>query len=53
MDIVATADMCVIDEYLGNRAFTTRTFGHFLLAGAAFWMMCGLLIMRKMINFKF
>ena len=31
----------------------TRTFGHFLLAGAAFWMTCGLLIMRKMINFKF
>jgi tight adherence protein B len=27
--------------------------GHFMLAGAACWMMCGILVMRKMINFKF
>jgi tight adherence protein B len=27
--------------------------GHFMLAGAAIWMTCGILVMRKMINFKF
>jgi tight adherence protein B len=32
--------------------FTTMV-GHFMLAGAAIWMMCGILVMRKMINFKF
>ena len=30
-----------------------RTMGNFLLAGAAMWMTCGLLVMRKMINFKY
>lgn len=32
--------------------FTTKT-GNFMLGIAAFWMMCGVLVMRKMINFKF
>jgi tight adherence protein B len=32
--------------------FTTMV-GHFMLAGAAIWMTCGILVMRKMINFKF
>jgi tight adherence protein B len=27
--------------------------GHLMLAGSAFWMMCGVLVMRKMINFDF
>jgi tight adherence protein B len=27
--------------------------GHFMLMIAAFWMACGILVMRKMINFKF
>ena len=27
--------------------------GHVLLAVAAFWMSCGLLVMRQMINFKY
>lgn len=27
--------------------------GQLLLMGSAFWMMCGVLVMRKMINFKF
>jgi tight adherence protein B len=27
--------------------------GQFMLAGAAVWMTCGILVMRKMINFKF
>jgi tight adherence protein B len=29
------------------------TVGNFMLAGAAIWMTCGILVMRKMINFKF
>jgi tight adherence protein B len=28
-------------------------FGQFLLAAAGFWMSCGILVMRKMINFKY
>jgi tight adherence protein B len=32
--------------------WSTR-FGQFLLAAAGFWMMCGVLVMRKMINFKY
>lgn len=31
----------------------TTTIGHFMILGAAIWMMMGVLIMRKMINFKF
>ncbi|NBB16567.1 secretion protein F [Caulobacter sp. SLTY] len=27
--------------------------GHLMLMGAAFWMACGIFVMRKMINFKF
>ncbi len=27
--------------------------GQFLLLGSAFWMFCGVMVMRKMINFKF
>jgi tight adherence protein B len=27
--------------------------GHFLLVGAGFWMFCGIMVMRKMINFKY
>jgi tight adherence protein B len=27
--------------------------GHVMLMGAAFWMSCGIFVMRKMINFKF
>ena len=32
--------------------WTTR-FGQFLLVAAGFWMTCGILVMRKMINFKY
>lgn len=28
------------------------TMGHFLLGGSAFWMLCGVLVMRQMINMK-
>jgi tight adherence protein B len=31
----------------------TTQFGQFLLVAAGFWMMCGMLVMRKMINFKY
>ncbi len=32
--------------------FATRT-GNIMLMGGLFWMSCGVLVMRKMINFKF
>ncbi len=32
--------------------FETKT-GQFMLVGAGFWMSCGILVMRKMINFKY
>ena len=31
----------------------TTNFGQFLLAAAGMWMSCGILVMRKMINFKY
>lgn len=31
----------------------TEQLGHVMLLGSAFWMMCGILVMRKMINFDF
>jgi tight adherence protein B len=31
----------------------TDSLGHIMLAGCAFWMLCGVLVMRKMINFEF
>jgi tight adherence protein B len=31
----------------------TTNFGQFLLAAAGMWMTCGVLVMRKMINFKY
>lgn len=31
----------------------TTTIGHFMVAGGAVWMLSGVLIMKKMINFKF
>ena len=30
-----------------------KTTGHFMLACSAFWMSCGIFVMRKMINFKY
>ncbi|HRK19816.1 MAG TPA: type II secretion system F family protein [Hyphomicrobiaceae bacterium] len=30
-----------------------KKYGNFMLVGSAFWMFCGVAIMRKMINFKF
>jgi tight adherence protein B len=31
----------------------THDLGRIMMAGSAFWMMCGVLVMRKMINFDF
>jgi tight adherence protein B len=31
----------------------TETAGNYMLAGGAFWMLCGVLVMRQMINFDF
>ena len=30
-----------------------RTAGHMIIAGSLFWMFCGVMVMRKMINFDF
>lgn len=40
----------VNEKYIGILFDTTK--GNFLLGGAVFWMCCGVLIMRTMINFK-
>jgi tight adherence protein B len=43
--------------YLSSPAYIkplfTTTVGHFMVAFGAVWMLTGVLIMRKMINFKF
>src|SRR5665213_1278338 len=31
----------------------TEPLGHLMLAGSAFWMFCGVMVMKKMINFDF
>jgi len=41
----------VVNEKYISVLFDTRT-GNLLLGGAVFWMCCGVLIMRQMINFK-
>ena len=49
--IVATMLIVVAPKYI---AFLWNTkMGHMLLGGAAIWMFMGLMVMRKMINFKF
>lgn len=47
---VATAMYFINPDYIGL-LFTHPT-GKFLLAGAVFWMSCGILVMKQMINFK-
>lgn len=43
--------------YYSNPAYLqplwTEQLGQFMLVGSAFWMLCGILIMKKMINFKY
>ena len=40
-------------RYFSHRTYHTSRFGQFLLVCAAVWMTSGILIMRKMINFKY
>lgn len=47
---VASGMYAMNPEYMGL-LFTTST-GKMLLTGAIFWMSCGILVMRQMINFK-
>ncbi|MEZ5852633.1 MAG: type II secretion system F family protein [Hyphomicrobiaceae bacterium] len=49
--IVMTMVYMTANDYI-MLLFRTKT-GNFLLVAAAFWMTCGLLVMRKMINFKY
>ena len=49
--VVATLIYLSSPGYIGM-LFSTRT-GNFMLLGSAFWMFCGVMVMRKMINFKF
>jgi tight adherence protein B len=47
---VASGMYAMNPDYMGL-LFTTST-GKMLLTGAIFWMSCGILVMRQMINFK-
>lgn len=49
--VVGTLIYLTSPGYIGL-LFTTRT-GNFLLLFALFWMFCGVMVMKKMINFKF
>jgi tight adherence protein B len=48
---VATMISITRPQYIGVMFSDPR--GQLLLAGGAFWMFCGIMMMRKMINFKF
>ncbi len=49
--VVGTLVYLTSPAYIGL-LFNTRT-GNFMLLIALFWMFCGVMVMRKMINFKF
>ena len=49
--IVMTLVYITTPEYI--MLLFQKTHGNFMLLGSAVWMSCGLLMMRKMINFKF
>jgi tight adherence protein B len=51
LPLLVSFGLYVVNEKYISILFDTRT-GNFLLGGAAFWMLCGILIMRQMINFK-
>jgi len=51
LPILVSFGLYVVNEKYISVLFDTRT-GNFLLGGAIFWMFCGVLIMRQMINFK-
>jgi tight adherence protein B len=48
--LVGCALYVMSPDYVGL-LFSTDI-GHFLLGGSAFWMLCGVLVMRNMINFE-
>jgi len=51
LPLLVSFGLYVVNEKYISILFDTRT-GNLLLGGAAFWMCCGVLIMRQMINFK-
>ena len=48
--LVATGMYFANYEYIS--VLFTDSFGNILLGGAVFWMLCGIFVMRAMINFK-
>jgi tight adherence protein B len=52
LPVFVTAAIWVTSPDYISLLFTT-TAGNFILAGAGFWMLIGILVMRKMINFDF
>lgn len=51
LPLLVSLGLYLVNEKYISVLFDTRT-GNILLGGAAFWMLCGVLIMRQMINFK-
>lgn len=51
LPVLVTLGLYAVNEEYISLLFDTRT-GNILLGGAIFWMSCGILIMRQMINFK-
>jgi len=51
LPILVASGLYAVNEPYVSVLFHSPT-GNVLLAGAVFWMMCGILIMRAMINFK-
>jgi tight adherence protein B len=54
--IGALPNLVALGMYFANREYIMvlfdTTIGNFLLAGAVFWMLCGIMVMKIMINFK-
>ena len=56
--IIGALPLCVmLLVYITSKDYITLLFtdslGHLMLAASAFWMSCGVLVMKKMINFDF
>lgn len=56
--IIGALPLCVmLLVYITSKDYITLLFtdslGHLMLAASAFWMACGVLVMKKMINFDF
>ncbi len=54
--IGALPNLVALGMYFANREYIMvlfeDPFGNILLAGAVFWMLCGIMVMKVMINFK-